>query len=910
MKRMKQKLSLVLILSMLVSMFGGIVSASAAVTKSSWSFRTGSGKRIEVNETLAMKKNEFQDFNLYKSGVQITENDSRYSVAWSSSDSDVLWINPKTGKSRADRSKTMTSEYGEATITAKIRNKVTGAVAYRRFKVTVGVKPPELTEVKFTFEDSVDLSKPLELGQSYKYITEFYDQNGEVFDVSTNETYYLIFFDTEALEVDVDEETLTPIKAGEHTATIAIFDNIDDANEAETPEDSKITKELSFIVEDNTPKITAIHQTELTKVELTFNKEDYAKDVVLNNQKLKMSYLLNGREVQSTYQMLSVKEDDPKTVCVSLFSSLSEGIEYLFRYTNGDQQLEAKIVGSGVTPSYIKLIPEEVEIETDYKLQVKVYNAAHVDITSVIKYPVYFEALDNRYEYDYILSDNTLFFLTTGVTAKVKATMDMPYDSMGNQMEDLYDIASFTSVPKTEPIYFDCDAYSITEIDGTAKPEKLTYQSVPKTICADDQDLYLSASFTYYDTKHVESKQYIVSGADTLGTSGYTYLSTNESYLLVDRYTGELYPLRKGNAAVQILNPKGETVGVVNIKISDNRALSTFAAVVQGTQTMSATGDTSGIEKLVFNLKTLDQNGEPMKNVAYTYQIIYPENSAPFETVFNHSLDNNVLKIWENTGLATEVEPGSIRAFNVQISAIYGSSKMTSVIRVVVKNTVAATAAKTELSVSQERIDLKLDKGSLEDYESEIQVRTYDSSGYLIKLEDIKQIYSTAEASTKLNEYSVLIQRNGEAVTKEEFTLENKTLTLKPVVLSGDVVSKAPAGVYEIKLYKGTGAKAQLISAKNIVLTDTPMPIVVTQKDKYASGTDLINLKEYFQYTLNGKDITEYVSPYKHTFIQVNTLCHVSEINARVYLRGLSELWPETYYTLVDIKTAVQFTIQ
>lgn len=910
MKRMKQKLSLVLILSMLISMFGGIVSASAAVTKSSWSFRTGSGKRIEVNETLAMKKNEFQDFNLYKSGVQITENDARYTVTWSSSDSDVLWINPKTGKSRADRSKTMTSEYGEATITAKIRNKVTGAVAYRRFKVTVGVKPPELTEVKFTFGENIDLSQPLELGKSYKYVTEFFDQNGEVFDITTNETYYLIFFDTEALEVDVDEETITPLKAGEHTATIAIFDNIDDANEAETPEDSKVTKELSFIVEDTTPKITAFRQTELTKIEITLNKEEYAKEIISNSQKLKMSYLLSGREIQSTYQMLSEKEGDPLTVCISLYSSLSEGIEYIFRYTNGETNLEAKLIGSGVTPSYIKLVPEEVEVESDYKIKVKVFNAAHVDITSVIKYPVYFEALDNRYEYDYILSDNTLFFLTQGVTAQIKATMDMPYDSMGNPLEDLHDIASFTSVPKVEAIYFDCDAYSITDIDGTEKPEKLTYQSIPKTICADDQDLYLSASFTYCDTKKVESKQYIVNGVDSLGTSGYTYISANESFLLVDRFTGKLYPLRKGSAAVQILNPKGETIGVANIRISDDRALATFAAVNQGAQTMSATGDISGIESVAFTLKALDQNGEPIKDVAYTYRIIYPDNAAPFETVFNHSLENNVLRIWENTGLANEVEPGSIRAFNIEVNAIYGTSKMTSVIRVVVKNTIGTTAAKTALNISQDRIDLKLDRGSLKDYESKIQVRTYDGSGYLIKLEEIKQIYSTAEASTNLNVYSVLIQRNGEAVTKEEFTLENKTLTLKPVVLSGDVVSKAPVGIYEIKLYKGTGSKAQLISASNIVLTDTTAPIIVTQKERYASGTDLVNLKDQLEYTWGGKDITEYVSPYKHTYIQVNTLCHVSEINARVYLNGLNDIWPKDYYILTDIKTSVQFIIQ
>jgi len=915
MKNMKQKLSLVLVLALLVSLFSGIVSASAAtVTKSSWSFRTTSGKRIDVNGKISMKKNEFQDFNLYKSGKQIKENDATYQVTWSSDDEDVIWINSKTGKSRADRSKTMKEDYGEATITAKIENKKTGAIAYRKFLVTVGNKPSELAEVVLSFEESIDPTQTLELGKSYKYVTTYFDQNGEPFDISDSDACPLIFFDQEAIDINVDDETITVKKAGEHKVTIAVFDTAEDADEAESAEDSDITSELSFYVEDPTPQIVDIRQTELTEVEITFNKEEYAKDAVENRQKLTMAYLLNGREIQSTYQLASIKEDDPNTVCITLFSSLSEGIDYVFRYAGKEKTLEAKLSGSGNIPAYIKLVPEDVEIETDYKMQVKVYNAAHVDITSVIKYPLHFEALDNRYEYDYIISDNTLFFLTKGVVAQIKVTMDMPYDAMGNPMADLHDIAYFTSVPKAEPIYFDCDAYSITTEAGTLEPKKLTYQQVPKTLCADDVDLYLSASFTYIDTKKKESKQYIVKGVDSLGNSGYTYVSTNESYLLVDRYTGKLYPLQKGGAGVQILNPKGETIGVATVKISENRMLDNFVIINQGAQTMSATGDTSGIEVMNFNVRALDQNGEPIENVRFSYQITYPEYTAPFETVFNHSYENNTLKIWENDGLTKEVVPGSIKAFNIEVSATYGTKREKTTIRVIVKNTVGVKVAKTELSVSQERIDLKLDKGSLDGYDSEIQVRTYDSSNessrYLIGLENIKQVYSTAEISTSLDAYSVLIQRNGEPVTGEEFVLDGKTITLKPVKKDGMVITKAPTGVYEIKLYKGTGSKAQLISARNIILIDTTEPIEVSQKERYASGTELEKLQEHLVFTWGDKDISQYVTPIQHTFIPVNNLCHVSEIKARVYLHGLNEEWPKDYYVITDIKTAVQFIIQ
>ena len=134
MKKTFRKISLLVILAIVVGMFANVTYAQAA---SVWSFICGSGKKIEVNDTITLQKNEYQDLNIYKSGKEIKTNDSTYKITWSSSNPDVVWINASTGKLRADRLKKMTTDTGTAKITAKIKNLKTGAVAKRGFTINV-----------------------------------------------------------------------------------------------------------------------------------------------------------------------------------------------------------------------------------------------------------------------------------------------------------------------------------------------------------------------------------------------------------------------------------------------------------------------------------------------------------------------------------------------------------------------------------------------------------------------------------------------------------------------------------------------------------------------------------------------------------------------------------------------------
>ena len=134
MKKTFRRISLLIVLAIVTSMFTNVTYAQAA---SVWSFICGSGKKVEVNDTITLQKNEYQDLNIYKSGKEIKTNDSTYKITWSSSNPDVVWINASTGKLRADRLKKMTTDTGTAKIIATIKNLKTGAVAKRGFTINV-----------------------------------------------------------------------------------------------------------------------------------------------------------------------------------------------------------------------------------------------------------------------------------------------------------------------------------------------------------------------------------------------------------------------------------------------------------------------------------------------------------------------------------------------------------------------------------------------------------------------------------------------------------------------------------------------------------------------------------------------------------------------------------------------------
>ena len=197
MKNMKKQLSLFLVLALILGTFGNLTLASAATVTpnpepktTSWAFKTRTGLTIEIGDTIHMQKNEFQNFDIYKSGKEIKPTDKDRTITWSSSDTTVIYVDPSNGRARADKYGKMTEDYGEAVVTAKIYNKGSKAVTYRSFNVTVGTKGPDIDRITLGFKDGTDASQALKIDSTYTLETLVYDKSNQPIPAEEHKLYF------------------------------------------------------------------------------------------------------------------------------------------------------------------------------------------------------------------------------------------------------------------------------------------------------------------------------------------------------------------------------------------------------------------------------------------------------------------------------------------------------------------------------------------------------------------------------------------------------------------------------------------------------------------------------------------------------------------------------------------------
>lgn len=903
---MKKRLSILLILSMLVSMFAGTVSANAA---SAWGFKTKSGKTIEIGGTFHLEKGEYQDINLFRSGTEVKKSDSRYSVKWISSDPNVVYINSSTGQARADKYGLMKEETGEAVLCAKITNKKTKNTIYRKFNVTVGTESPKVDSLVVQFKDGTDPSETLKIGQTYSLETLTLDAEGNQLSFAQTKLYRAYFCDQDG--ITISGSTFTPNKEGEYTIIAGAFKSKEESQRATSAENADFTAALTVMVEPDGPQIIDIAQVDLYTVNLTFNKPEFAKAILDNNKLLRVSHNIDGgNPIQTDSHEIEAVEGNENAVSVTMFLGLTEGVTYNFTFVD-EKEVTASVTGSGTKPARIKIVSGAVEYDTDYQMQIKVYNNKGVDITSSVFYPVSFSAVDDsNFEYNYTITDDTLYFFKEGATAVVKATLDLGYNIETNRNEVLTDIGQFTSIPKAKPIYGNCTGFAVASFDAT--PSELTYDSYISNICKDDSGYYLYASFQYTDEKRETSTQYLHHGHNTVNPeASYTYQPANESILMVDS-NGLLYPLAKGTTAVYILDADKKTVGTVKVVVSGERELSTFVLTNQNSTQLSATGLQSAVECISMKLDAKDQLGAKV-NADYSIQLLDPADSY-FDLLFNYSIEGNTLKIWEGHGLTAAVPASNItKRFTIAITADYAGKTLTQRFYILVRNTTNPTVTVPQISVSNPTIDLKLNKESIADYESIIRVISKDNAGYYVKSEDFKWIDSPSKAQTGKDKYSVLIlYKNAVA---DDIKIEQRgdnELVFKAVTTDGgNQILKAATGVYSLKLYKGNGSKAQLVQDQSITLTDSTPQLSIVQKEKLIADTDWDTVKAALSFKRGSVEIpSSLIEITNMKAICVNTTFHISELTVQIKVKELGDEWfSDKDYTEETLQLGIQFKL-
>jgi len=928
MKQVKNKLRIVLLMALGIIVFSNVLLAHAALPD--WYFKTKSGITIKRNKTINMKKNEFQDFNLYKDGKEIKQNDAKLHLSWSSDNEDVIWVDASNGKARADKFGTMKGDYGEATVTAKIKNRVTNAVTYRKFKVVVGAenKPeptatpmpsPKVASIALQIKGKIDTAKPLETHCTYQLETIVYDENKNQISSVSQALFFKYFSNKDGILITGDE--FTPTQEGEYTITVGAFLSEADATSATSVENAAFAAQLQNLqVQAGPPRILKARQMTLDTVKLTLNTADYAKALVDDNSLLHIECNTGLYTYLPPFNTVTLDEDDPCSVLIQMWEDLEEPYQYTYSY-DGIDTASATIIGSNTTPAAIRLVGGPVESQQFYQLEVKVYNNRGVDISDADNYFFQFSERDmNWMDSSYSLSGDQIWFYAEGKSATVEATLDRGYDDNGYPIPALTSIAHFYSVPKAEAVYQRSQMFALTDQDHLSVPNKLDYSSEAQTICVGDDDLFVVAAFSYRDDEKTDSLQYIASGIDTTGNGyTYTYKSADPATLIVGETKGDLLPIKDGTTAIYIIqhkeylidDSKGTIVATVPITVAPERALSSFSLSEQSAVRLSTTGNTNGDEYISIKLNALDQQGDPV-DATYSFSVADPVG-AVFGSLFKYEIENNILKIWEGPGLNNFVSKEIPKNIIVTVTANYNNVQKKQNFQMTIRNTKDANIFASELFLTNSRIDLNLNRTDLNSFTSTVQIRSVDNGGSFVRLENLKYVTSETSASTEKDVYSIAITNSVDDTPATNLYVETseKEIKIHLLNITDNAIKKAERGIYKITLYRGNGSDAIPKVVKMLEVVDSSQSISLKQNKFSLLFADAPSVIDAVSISRGSTDITNYVSIQDMKCKQVDNTLVVYELYVKICTQEQNKAWNEEYYTLETIvpKTPLRFAV-
>ena len=524
MKKFSKKIAMMMVLAMLVSMFSGIVSASAA---SVWFAKSVDDDHYAVmmGETIEVKKGEFINFDLFKADVEATE--AGYEYTWESSDPEVLFI-VKEGKNNGYAR--VKGEVGdEATITVNFKNLATGKDAERSFDVVV------VEELEADVVEEVEYAVEVNFGEEAFVVGEEYELEAVAYaDDEAIEAEVAFFIGEE----EIEDGVYAPAKAESVIITVVVY--VD--GEAVATGDIECE-----VIEAAASEIIAAKQKNATTVELTF-------DAAITAEEAAKIELYLGTVVKNSYKK-SVKVKD-NVVTYESYATFGNNKTWTFVYGDSKFDLKssqgevAKVVITGPEFFYLKSngvnnAPAEIKFDCYDALGVKV----SMPTTAYIEWKV-----DNTAA---SLSGNYISF-----TEKDKVAA----------LSGIYHTGKFDEANGWNEVTFDIEEYIVTSVDnndaamvgigskGVATSEKYDTMTVP----ADSTGYKLWIKFLYDDANKTQKKAADLK--DDKGNALVTYESTDSSKLIVDRRTGELIPLKQGDVDV-VINIGGEFYAAVTVTV-------------------------------------------------------------------------------------------------------------------------------------------------------------------------------------------------------------------------------------------------------------------------------------------------------------------------------------------------------
>ena len=880
MRKLSKKISMLMVLAMLVSLFSGIVSASAA---SAWSFAS-SKYDVDVKETIVMDKNEYADFDLYKEGKEVTK--ATYTVKWASSDEDVVWVNAKTGQLRAD--KFGVAEAGDkAKISATFTNVKTQKSATRYFYIEIADAAKYAIVADIADEAYV-------AGEKYALAAKVTADGKEV---------------EAKVEFTVDGAAATefaPAKAGEYTiiATATI--------------DGKAVATEKFVATVIEAGLVSAKQTAFNTVALTFGGADAAKAVAADTSKIAAVWVAGSNEINAFVKSAKVDEKNAAVVNVELYNSIAKDTTYKFTVAGKS----AQIVGVDLTKyARIEIATTSVPAVEYAEVKVNFYNADGVLVD--VKTTGF--SLSADASGDYQINGSTIYFYDqySPKSAVVTATYFMGYDANGNRIADLTATATLTSYNKQATNASNINAWVVRNLGETHDGAQWGGNSA--NLAVNDGAKQLVFKYTVTDIYGTPT-DYYNTGAMYGNYGGFEYSTTNEGVVLVDTTTGILYPVAAGSAQIVVksiaswdANVKN-VIGVFNVNVVDSRLLTSIAPVVNKTKLSANTGDIVWIKP-----EAKDQFGAafvPSYNVELVYAdadvtVEIKKADGTWEALTVDAYGNGAA--YTTTGSDNGVPYFEIQATaavgyakNVQIAVTatqgYPWKQITRVVNVSVKN--AGSVATYSLDGLTTSFDLNFaGKPSWASgrwyFETAIKLNAYDSNGYFVKAVD----FGKGAANKSAEGFYYEIYKGSEKLTGSAndptiyqswdntyafYAMQNYANAVDTNVSKMANLAKG-TGTYTIIMYQynATANAGRQITQKSIVVSDSSAPISVVQKDNKipnsalaVSGADvkaviIDELEKDLTFKRSGKDVAFEIADIDYTMTADGKRVYVTNVVVR-----------------------------
>jgi hypothetical protein len=550
-----------------------------AVAPASGAFAAKAPKLNSTSKYLHLGREKENEFNF-----NVSNKKSGWKYEWTSANEDVVKVNKKNGVVKA-------TGVGSTKVAVVITDKDGEEVDELKAKVTVR---DNIATVKI----SNPLTESLAVGAEHDFNRSFVTESGSKKKTSSITRWTV---DSEKATIN-DKGVFAATEAGEYTVTARSFQS--KAKYESWLADAE--KYASYVLDTDSTKVkvaasmVGAKQVNLDTVKVTFSSPMTEEEVKSN---ITVSEVVGSTKVLRTIS--SVKLDDSKMVAeVSIYIPYTAKSVYVIDYKDMEPVQFVATTTEATDVANVKIGTTEAEIGKATGLDVKLYNAEGVDITT--------DELMYRVTYDtssatsFLDSDNKLTMFTVGETTVVTAEYHT-YDfdpATGEERGNVKVTGTVRCVEEKTIIAEGLKAWTIEDYNDP----KFDFTNAKHSLAADDSNKILLVKTVLSD----DDKTEVTNGVDDENNK-FTFTSSDENVLIVNEDTGEIYAIKAGSAVVVVKYDK-KVIGTVTISVGAERKAVAVTLDSYGFTLSNGFDDTKTVE-----VSVKDQFGEdyPQEDVSY-----------------------------------------------------------------------------------------------------------------------------------------------------------------------------------------------------------------------------------------------------------------------------------------------------